>query len=72
MGQGVSKAGELPDAAKPEIKGSDENGPDLDGVSTETLLAEVQRRLNCLNKPDKRIILVGESLSECFILMLAS
>lgn len=62
MGQGAS-APQPPPAtgAKPpesDTKQQDDS-PDLDGVSTETLLAEVQRRLDCLSKPDKRIILVG-------------
>jgi hypothetical protein len=34
---------------------------DLAEVGTADLLAEVQRRLDCADKPEKRIILVGES-----------
>jgi adenylate kinase len=32
---------------------------DISEVSTEALMREMQRRLECLNKPEKRIILVG-------------
>ena len=32
---------------------------DLAEVSTDALVKEVQRRLECANKPEKRIILVG-------------
>eukprot|EP01026_Neomeris_dumetosa_P040781 TRINITY_DN3374_c0_g1_i12.p1 TRINITY_DN3374_c0_g1~~TRINITY_DN3374_c0_g1_i12.p1 ORF type:complete len:252 (+),score=45.33 TRINITY_DN3374_c0_g1_i12:32-757(+) len=32
---------------------------DLSDVSTDALLAEVARRMECLNKPEKRVILVG-------------
>lgn len=34
---------------------------DLTDVTTETLMAEVQRRLDCQTKPEKRVILVGAS-----------
>ena len=33
---------------------------DLVDVSTEALMREVQRRLDCQTKPDKRLILIGE------------
>lgn len=33
---------------------------DLSEASIEDLMAEVQRRLDCQNKPEKRVILVGE------------
>ena len=62
MGQGASSP--LPGAGggKPSEKEADKDSkaPDLQGVSTQYLLSEVQRRLNCLNKPDKHIILVGK------------
>lgn len=32
---------------------------DLTDVTTETLMAEVKRRLDCQTKPEKRVILVG-------------
>merc|ERR1719253_253488 len=32
---------------------------DLSDISTEALMGEMQRRLDCANKPEKRIILVG-------------
>jgi adenylate kinase len=34
-------------------------GVDLTELSTEALMAEIQRRLSCQNKPDKRVILIG-------------
>lgn len=33
---------------------------DLAEVSTEELVKEVQRRMECLNRPEKRLILLGE------------
>ena len=36
---------------------------ELAEVSTEDLMKEVQRRLECQKKPEKRLILVGE----CFL-----
>lgn len=58
-----------PSGAVPPKKDQEKDkkgGPELDNVPTETLLAEVHRRVNCLSKPDKRIILVGagQSLSK--------
>jgi hypothetical protein len=35
-------------------------GQDLSEIPTEQLVHEVQRRLECLNKPEKRLILIGE------------
>lgn len=32
---------------------------DLSEVSVEELVHEVQRRLECLNKPERRLILIG-------------
>ena len=32
---------------------------DLSEIATEELVHEVQRRLECLNKPEKRLILIG-------------
>ena len=32
---------------------------DLAEVSTDALMREVQRRLDCQSKPDKRVILIG-------------
>lgn len=32
---------------------------DLSEISTESLVHEVQRRLECLNKPERRLILIG-------------
>lgn len=32
---------------------------DLSEIPTESLVHEVQRRLECLNKPEKRLILIG-------------
>lgn len=32
---------------------------DLSEVTTEQLMHEVQRRLDCLNKPEKRLVLIG-------------
>lgn len=34
---------------------------DLTEVPTERLLKEMQRRLDCLNKPDKHLVLIGAS-----------
>ena len=31
----------------------------LQSLPTEVILAEMQRRLDCLNKPEKRLILIG-------------
>lgn len=31
----------------------------LQSLPTEAILAEMQRRLDCLNKPEKRLILIG-------------
>lgn len=36
---------------------------DLSEIPTEALVHEVQRRLECLSKPEKRLILIGEKLS---------
>jgi hypothetical protein len=36
-------------------------GPDLAEVPTEALMREIQHRLDCLNKPEKRVILIGEA-----------
>ena len=33
---------------------------DLAEIATEDLMKEVQRRLNCQSKPEKRLILVGK------------
>ena len=44
-------------------------GQDLSEIPTEELVHEVQRRLECLNKPEKRLILIGE-LQEARILQL--
>lgn len=61
MGQGASSSKSPPGGSVPKIdKSGGHKGPELDDVSTEYLLSEVQRRLNCLNKPDKHIILVGK------------
>ena len=35
---------------------------DLSEVSVDDLLAEVQRRLDCQLKPEKRLILIGDGL----------
>jgi uncharacterized DUF497 family protein len=35
---------------------------DLSTVKTEDLVHEVQRRLECLNKPEKRLVLIGEAM----------
>lgn len=35
---------------------------DLSEINTEDLVHEVQRRLECLNKPEKRLILIGENI----------
>lgn len=32
---------------------------DLAEVTTDQLIHEVQRRIECLNKPEKRLILIG-------------
>lgn len=32
---------------------------DLSNITTEALVHEVQRRLECLDKPEKRLILIG-------------
>jgi adenylate kinase len=32
---------------------------DLSEISTESLVHEIQRRLECLNKPEKHLILIG-------------
>ena len=36
---------------------------DLADVTTDDLLAEVQRRMHCMDKPEKRVIMVGEILN---------
>lgn len=36
-----------------------ERQPDLSEIPTEVILKEMQRRLDCLNKPEKRLILIG-------------
>lgn len=70
MGQEASKDGGKPppppSGAVPPKKdagkeASKKDGPDLDSVPTESLLAEIQRRVNCLSKPEKRLILVGRA-----------
>ena len=33
---------------------------DLNDVATDDLLAEVQRRMHCFEKPEKRVIMVGK------------
>ena len=33
---------------------------DLNDVATDDLLSEVQRRLHCFEKPEKRVIMVGK------------
>ena len=33
---------------------------DLNDVATDDLLAEVQRRMHCFDKPEKRVIMVGK------------
>jgi len=33
---------------------------DLSELPTEALVKEVQRRLECLNKPERRLILIGK------------
>jgi len=33
---------------------------DLSEIATEDLMKEVERRLNCQSKPEKRLILVGK------------
>ena len=33
---------------------------DLADVSTDDLLSEVQRRMHCMDKPEKRVIMVGK------------
>lgn len=33
---------------------------DLSELPTEQLVKEIERRLECLNKPEKRLILIGE------------
>ena len=37
---------------------------DLSFFSTEDLVAEVTRRLNCLSKPERRLILIGNVMAE--------
>lgn len=33
---------------------------DLADIATDDLLAEVQRRMHCMDKPEKRVIMVGK------------
>ena len=33
---------------------------DLNDVATDDLLSEVQRRMHCFEKPEKRVIMVGK------------
>jgi adenylate kinase len=33
---------------------------DLSELPTEALVKEMERRLDCLNKPEKRLVLIGE------------
>ena len=37
---------------------------DLSDLPTEALVKEVERRLECLNKPEKRLVLIGECLMD--------
>lgn len=46
-------------AGRPQAPKMGGAGTDLAEVSTEELMHEVQRRLSCLNKPEKRLILIG-------------
>lgn len=36
---------------------------DLYEVPTDDLLAEVQRRMHCFDKPEKRVIMVGKTFN---------
>ena len=38
----------------------------LESISTDDLMREVQRRIDCATKPEKRVILIGASLSFLF------
>lgn len=35
---------------------------DLSELPTEALVKEIERRLECLNKPERRLVLIGEKL----------
>jgi uncharacterized DUF497 family protein len=37
-----------------------EHAMDLADIATDDLLAEVQRRMHCMDKPEKRVIMVGK------------
>lgn len=37
---------------------------DLSDLPTVALMKEVERRLECLNKPEKRLVLIGEQLMD--------
>ncbi len=39
---------------------SKEHAMDLADIATDDLLAEVQRRMHCRDKPEKRVIMVGK------------
>ncbi|KAK9807236.1 hypothetical protein WJX73_000611 [Symbiochloris irregularis] len=52
-------SGAVPPKKEQEKATSKKDGPELDSVPTESLLAEIQRRVDCLSKPEKRLILVG-------------
>ncbi len=39
---------------------SKEQAMDLADIATDDLLAEVQRRMHCMDKPEKRVIMVGK------------
>ncbi len=39
---------------------SKEHAMDLADIATDDLLAEVQRRMHCMDKPEKRVIMVGK------------
>jgi len=39
----------------------------LESISTDDLMKEVQRRIDCAKKPEKRVILIGNIFSSfCF------
>lgn len=42
---------------------------DLSELPTEALLKEMQRRLDCLNKPERRLVLIGTYLNPLHVRM---
>jgi hypothetical protein len=42
----------------------------LESISTDDLMKEVQRRIDCAKKPEKRVILIGNTIFPSFFFVL--